>query len=466
MKYRFLLLCVLLFTIFSVTIPAHNVSADNEEVYAEYIIEEGDFLSVIAGMFNTSVDDILAINPNLDVNFMSIGTHVKIPTLKGTAGIINTRYLNIGDTLASLSILSGMDKDTLAGINELVSPTELYLGSLLTTIANPAAEKIHPAATFYSSSTLLETAAKQGLEPESLIKINRAAGSWDFSDMQTLFAVTDTGRAAGSTVSPLVDTVEISPLPLVQGETHVLHIAAPVGLELSGSIGDQDLQFYKDEGNDWYAMIGIDAMADTGLISLDLRGIAIDGSSFSVSQPVVLQAGIFTNEVVEGVDPATLDPANQAQDTAVVKSLVNSSFTRTWGTMLSYPVDEPCFASAFGSRRSYNDGSFYNYHSGIDYSVCLADNINIYAAADGTVVFAQELPIHGNFTVIDHGWGVYTTYSHQTQQVVKAGDTVKRGQLIGLIGSTGRSVGPHLHFEVIINGVYVNPLTWLSTTFP
>lgn len=134
--------------------------------------------------------------------------------------------------------------------------------------------------------------------------------------------------------------------------------------------------------------------------------------------------------------------------------------------MLSYPVDEPCFASAFGSRRSYNDGSFYNYHSGIDYSVCLADNINIYAAADGTVVFAQELPIHGNFTVIDHGWGVYTTYSHQTQQVVKAGDTVKRGQLIGLIGSTGRSVGPHLHFEVIINGVYVNPLTWLSTTFP
>ena len=68
--------------------------------------------------------------------------------------------------------------------------------------------------------------------------------------------------------------------------------------------------------------------------------------------------------------------------------------------------------------------------------------------------------------MIDHGWGVYTSYSHQSQLLLSAGQTVKRGDTIGLIGSTGRSVGPHLHWEVIVNSVYVNPVTWLSTQFP
>ena len=117
-------------------------------------------------------------------------------------------------------------------------------------------------------------------------------------------------------------------------------------------------------------------------------------------------------------------------------------------------------------RRTYNNGVFSNYHTGIDFGVCTANNINIYAAANGTVLFAQELPIHGNFTVINHGWGVYTSYSHQSQLLVTAGQEVNRGDLIGLIGNTGRSVGPHLHWEVIVNSTYVNPVTWLGTQFP
>ena len=133
---------------------------------------------------------------------------------------------------------------------------------------------------------------------------------------------------------------------------------------------------------------------------------------------------------------------------------------------MSYPVDEPYIVSGFGNRRTYNNGVFHNYHSGVDFGVYTASNINIYATADGTVLFAGELPIHGNFTVIDHGWGVYTSYSHQSQLLVSAGQEVKRGDTIGLIGTTGRSVGPHLHWEVIINSVYVNPITWLNTQFP
>ena len=99
------------------------VKAEDEEVYAEYTIEEGDFLSIVAAMFNTTVDDILEINNIPDVNAISIGTRIKIPTLAGVEGSIATRYINIGDTLDTLSILSGMEPEKLGEINTLVSPT-------------------------------------------------------------------------------------------------------------------------------------------------------------------------------------------------------------------------------------------------------------------------------------------------------------------------------------------------------
>ena len=133
---------------------------------------------------------------------------------------------------------------------------------------------------------------------------------------------------------------------------------------------------------------------------------------------------------------------------------------------MSYPVDEPYIASGFGNRRTYNNTDYKNYHTGLDFGVWTANNINIYAAADGKVLFCSELPIHGLHTIIDHGWGVYSTYSHQSQAVVTVGQEVKRGEVIGLIGNSGRSAGPHLHWEIRVNGIYVDPNTWLKTDFP
>ena len=83
-----------------------------------------------------------------------------------------------------------------------------------------------------------------------------------------------------------------------------------------------------------------------------------------------------------------------------------------------------------------------------------------------SVLFCSELLIHGLHTIIDHGWGVYSTYSHQSQAVVTVGQEVKRGEVIGLIGNSGRSAGPHLHWEIRVNGIYVDPNTWLKTDFP
>lgn len=446
-----------------------SVKAEDEEVYAEYTIEEGDFLSIVAVMFNTTVDDILSINNIPDVNAISIGTRIKIPTLAGVEGSIATRYINIGDTLDTLSILSGMEPEKLGEINTLVSPTELYIGSLLTTISNDRANSISAVSNYDAGDCLLIKSAQLGLSPAMLQKVNRAEGAWDFADSQVIFGkISDnSGRFEAHSVAPFVDVIEIKQLPLTQGETHVVHVNAESMESLGGSVGNYNLRFFRDDdSNDWYAMLGIDAMETVGLTQLNITGRNQSQDHFELHQPIIIAAGIFGNEVVEGVDPSTLEDDTNAVDRQALLSLTQTSSKRSWGTMMSFPVDEPYFVSGFGTRRSYNNGSFYNYHSGVDFGVMTASNINIYAAADGTVVYAGELPIHGNYTVIDHGWGVYTSYSHQSQLLVTPGQEVKRGDTIGLIGSTGRSVGPHLHWEVIINSTYVNPVTWLGTQFP
>ena len=99
-------------------------------------------------------------------------------------------------------------------------------------------------------------------------------------------------------------------------------------------------------------------------------------------------------------------------------------------------------------------------HEGIDIGASIGTPI--YAAASGTVVYAGWEGGYGNLTVIDHGGGLATAYGHQSRLGVSNGQVVTRGQVIGYVGSTGHSTGPHLHFEVRVNGVPNDPLNYLS----
>ncbi len=80
-------------------------------------------------------------------------------------------------------------------------------------------------------------------------------------------------------------------------------------------------------------------------------------------------------------------------------------------------------------------------------------------------MLTDTLNVRGVATVIDHGWGVYTGYWHQTERYVQLGDTVSTGQVIGTMGATGRVSGPHLHWELWVNGVPVDPMQWVIFSF-
>jgi murein DD-endopeptidase MepM/ murein hydrolase activator NlpD len=111
-----------------------------------------------------------------------------------------------------------------------------------------------------------------------------------------------------------------------------------------------------------------------------------------------------------------------------------------------------------------SDIESYGIHTGIDF--CGGEGLPIFAPAAGRVVFAAPLTVRGNATIIDHGWGVYSGFWHQSEIQVNVGDVVEQGQVIGLVGGTGRSTGPHQHWEVWVNGVQVDPLNWLNQAYP
>lgn len=114
--------------------------------------------------------------------------------------------------------------------------------------------------------------------------------------------------------------------------------------------------------------------------------------------------------------------------------------------------------SGFGARSSPG-GVGSTYHEGIDLAV--PEGTPLRAAKGGTVIMASYNGGYGNYTCIDHGSGLSTCYAHQSQLGVSSGQSVKQGQVIGYSGNTGASTGPHLHFEVRINGAAVDPMGYL-----
>ena len=123
------------------------------------------------------------------------------------------------------------------------------------------------------------------------------------------------------------------------------------------------------------------------------------------------------------------------------------------------PVERGFLSSSFGHRQDPVSGEF-NFHRGIDFAGESGDKI--IAVGAGVVTFAGYRPDYGYVVDVTHGDGYITRYAHNARVLVRSGDMVSRGQQLAVMGSTGRSTGPHVHFEVLRNGAPVNPLSYLG----
>lgn len=157
-------------------------------------------------------------------------------------------------------------------------------------------------------------------------------------------------------------------------------------------------------------------------------------------------------------------PENRALEEATLSAAYARGLAQPrWREPFLLPV-EGVSSSSFGDPRQYGPGGNISYHQGAD--LAAPEGTPIYATNLGTVRVAGFFPIKGGLVVLDHGGGVFSLYFHQSRIRVEVGDEVRRGEVIGEVGTTGLSTGPHLHWEVRVNGTATNPLEWVGKVVP
>ena len=125
---------------------------------------------------------------------------------------------------------------------------------------------------------------------------------------------------------------------------------------------------------------------------------------------------------------------------------------------MTWPLPGYYSVTSYYGNRLHPVLKVYKMHTGVDIAGAGCNGKNVVAAADGKVIHSGWISGYGNTVMVDHGGGIVTLYAHSQKLLVKVGQQVKKGEKLMLVGMTGYATGPHLHFEVRVNGKYVNPL--------
>lgn len=433
-----------------------------------YVVEEGDTLWGIALMFGLDASTLAQANGMSLNEGLVVGRELVVPGFQGVSGVLATRSLEFGETLHSLSLRHGLSASSLTRLNRVVNAERLFVGQDIVytqgegdglLLAESAARQVS------AGETDIELSMRTGLSAWAIRMINgRESRLWSVPG--EMLSVPVSGRP--TTALPIdVESVSIDPLPARQGRASEVVVSMQGEQAPAGSLGPWNLGFMPLEPGRWVALQGAHAMAEPGMIDLHLSFNDASGPlAEEFTQLVYLASGDYGFDPILEVPDETIDPEITGPENEQVAALV-APFTaeRMWDGPFLFPGPyTESFPSIFGSRRNYNGTGYNNYHAGLDFYGGIGTAIT--APARGRVVFAGPLTVRGNTTIIDHGWGIYTAYAHQSEFRVSAGDAVEPGQTIGLVGATGRVTGAHLHWEVWVGGVPVDPLEWVESTYP
>ena len=432
-----------------------------------YIVKDGDTLWDIAVKFGVSVDELKTYNQISNPDLVGVGSELVIPGLEGIEGVVDAQSVPYGETLRSLSRRFGVSADALIRLNRLVSPAQLYAGMSLILPQGNVAASLGQRLALRPGQSLLELAVVQGTSPWTLVSANGLDGTASALPGDVLHLPDSAATAGPGGLPGAIGAVSLEPLPLVQGKTTLIRLTAREELLVEGTFLDHPLHFFRD-GESYVSLQGVHAMMEPGFYPLTLSGVLADGAPFAFAQKVFVKEGEYAYDATLVVDPATLDPANTEPENELWNTLpVEATAEKMWEGQWVYPASAlfaNCYPSYFGSRRSYNNGPYRYFHTGLD--ICGGVGAEVFAPAAGTVVYTGTLTVRGNAIMLNHGWGIYSGYEHLSEILVKTGDRVEVGQLIGRVGNTGRTTGAHLHWEIWAGSVQVDPLDWLARAFP
>ena len=265
------------------------------------------------------------------------------------------------------------------------------------------------------------------------------------------------------------------PARLVTGGPVLFQVKPLARLEsLSGTWLGHDVSFSFDaKSKTWFALAGVSLEGAPGTYSLELTGETEAGKSpskkISFSRKFAVARGKYPKiEVKLSVEGKFTEPNPEQQKQIEEGQQIKKDYLnrvtpeREWSGQFATPADA-AISDVFGSQRVFN-GKTSSPHLGLDFRV--PSGTPVAAMNDGTVLLARPMYFEGNFVVLDHGQGLLTLYLHLSEFKVKEGDQVKRGQIVGLSGGTGRATGPHLHVAVRWQGTYLDPASLLRLRLP
>lgn len=409
--------------------PTHAAphAAPVHQELQSYTVVAGDTLAAIAERYGVSLEALVELNNIADASLINVGQELLIPAPGSDAADAIVQQLSTiptvsarakpGETLLSLSRRLAQDAAVLAALNGISETERLFPGEVVKIPAD-------------------------------------AVGGDAFNPLRF-------GSVANVTV----------PDVLVQGRTGHLLVETTRPLSLTATWNGLPLGFTEVSGANAetanhlvHALLPVPALLAPTLYPVVITYTASNGTLLDRTWFVNVVEGVYeTQDIILPPDKGGLLEPEIAEAEEEKVYAVWSQFTPElrWTGVFSRPISvEYPTTSPYGTRRSYNSGPVASYHAGQDFGA--PEGVPILAPADGVVALAEPLDIRGNAVILDHGGGIFSGYWHMVEMKVAPGQEVRTGDVLGLVGTTGLSTGAHLHWELRIYTIAVDPIQFLA----
>jgi murein DD-endopeptidase MepM/ murein hydrolase activator NlpD len=257
---------------------------------------------------------------------------------------------------------------------------------------------------------------------------------------------------AGIEIYAAEPSIVLSPKKVGPGDIMTVSVKNTTG-PVEGSFNGKHL-YFNPAKNAFKSVVGIDLKTDPGTYPLSLT---VDGQSPTLDV-VIAKKKYPVQKLKLPEDMVVLSPENEARaerEQRKMAAIWPFDSLRVWQGSFINPLPGKPLGTPFGVRRIINNIP-KNPHSGVDITADEGDPVK--APNDGVVILVEDQFYSGNSIVLDHGQGIYTMFFHLSKIKVKYGQAVRKGDVIALVGSTGRATGAHLHWGVRVQGAKVDPL--------
>lgn len=452
-----------------------------------HVVQRGENLYRIGLQYGLTVDQLASANGITNTSNIAVGQRLIIPATNIApvpTSIPQTHIVKAGESLSRIAELYGMTTEALASLNGITNPNSLYVGQVLQIASNtnepaptsevvldvglislvaPTSTENRVIHTVVRGDTVYRIAQRYGTTISAIQQANGLAdGAIIFAGQQLIIPVITTQVASASDLPDLVQSLDIYPLTWVEGQAGRVLLRTSMPVTITGSFLEINITpIAQENGLFNIILIPIPIYTQTGVYPLNLTLTPASGDVVNLLLNVQVQAGNYGSQYIT-LPADRLDLLNvgvEENELGILRNVTSRINPQRYLTgALSLPA-AAVMNSPYGTRRAYNGGAFDRYHNGADFAG--ATGSPVLSAGAGQVVLADVLNIRGVSVIIDHGWGIYTNYSHLTERYVNLGDMVEVGQIIGTVGNTGRATGAHLHWELWLNGVAIDPMQWV-----